>query len=84
VFTASAAWLVLAVIAFNPATSTGTDPKMAKATTATIRGQLIAVSARVATSARRMTLHLPQAWRWEAQWTEVILRVNCQPATIAP
>ena len=66
-FTANAAWLVLAVIAFNltraAATLTGTD--LAKATTATIRRKLIAVPARLASSARRVTLHLPTAWPWE-------------------
>ena len=49
-FTANAAWLVLAVIAFNltrtAATISGTE--LAKATTATIRRKLITVPARVA------------------------------------
>ena len=62
VFTANAAWLVLAVIAFNltRAAASLTEPRLAKATTATIRRKLITVPARVATSARRMTLHLPK------------------------
>jgi hypothetical protein len=85
VFTANAAWLVLAVIAFNltRATATLAEPKLAKATTATIRRKLITVPARVATSARRVTLHLPQAWPWEAAWTELFIRVNGPPAAIA-
>ena len=60
-FTANAAWLVLAVIAFNltRAAATLAGPDLAKATTATIRRKLIAVPARVASSARRITLHLP-------------------------
>ena len=60
-FTANAAWLVLAVIAFNltRTAATLTGPDMARATTATIRRKLITVPARVATSARRVTLHLP-------------------------
>ena len=62
-FTANAAWLVLAVIAFNltraAATLAGTD--LAKATTATVRRKLVTIPARVATSARRIVLHLPQA-----------------------
>lgn len=61
-FSANGVWLVLAVMAFNlsraAATITGTT--LAKATTATIRRKLIAIPARVATSARRLTLHLPQ------------------------
>ena len=60
-FTANAAWLVLAVMAFNltRAAATITGPALAKATTPTIRRKLITVPARIATSARRATLHLP-------------------------
>ena len=62
-FTANAAWLVLAVIAFNltRAAAALAGPDLAKATTATIRRKLIPVPARIATSARRLTLHLPHA-----------------------
>ena len=81
-FTANAAWLVLAVIAFNltrtAATITGSD--LAKATTATIRRKLITVPARVASSARRITLHLPTAWPWETAWTRLFIR-GCGPPT---
>ena len=81
VFTANAAWLVLAVIAFNltRAAASLTDPQIAKATTATIRRKLITVPARVATSARRIILHLPQAWLWETAWTALIDRVSDPP-----
>jgi hypothetical protein len=59
VCTANAAWLVLAVIAFNLTRAAGTlaAPDLAKATTATLRRKLITVPTRVATSARRITLH---------------------------
>ena len=81
-FTANAAWLVLAVIAFNltraAATLTGSD--LARATTATIRRTLIAVPARVASSARRVTLHLPTAWPWETAWTHLFTH-GCGPPT---
>jgi hypothetical protein len=52
---------------------------MAKATTATIRRKLIMVPARAATSARRITLHLPHAWPWEAAWTALFDRVSDPP-----
>ncbi len=90
-FTANAAWLVLAVIAFNltraaatlaegdTATSTRST-RLAKASTATIRRTLIAVPARVASSARRITLHLPQAWPWHDAWTRLFDRVADPPA----
>jgi hypothetical protein len=84
-FPANAAWLVLAVIAFNltraAATLTG-ETKLAKATTATIRRQLIAVPARVASSARRIVLHLPQAWPWETAWTQLFTHGSGPPIVV--
>jgi len=80
-FAANSAWLVLAVIAFNltRVAATLTGPTLAKATTATIRRKLITVPARVATSARKVTLHLPQAWPWETAWTALFDRVSDPP-----
>lgn len=71
VFTANAAWLVLAVIAFNltRAAATITGEELGKATTATIRRKLVAIPARIATSARKIRLHLPKDWPWENAWT---------------
>ena len=71
VFTANAAWLVLAAIAFNltRAAATLTDTDLARATTGTIRRTLVNLPARIATSARRIRLHLPQDWPWETAWT---------------
>lgn len=80
VFNANAAWLVLAVMAFNltRAAATITGPTLAKATTATIRRKLIAVPARVASSARRVTMHLPAHWPWETAWSDLFNRA-CGP-----
>ncbi len=63
-FTANAAWLVLAAIAFNLTRAAGclASTVHARATTATLRTQLIAVPGRLARSARRLVLHLPQHW----------------------
>jgi Transposase DDE domain group 1 len=79
-FAANAAWLVLAVIAFNltRAAATMTGPALAKATTGTIRRKLITIPARLASSARRLTLHLPSAWPWEQLWRDLFDRV-CDP-----
>jgi hypothetical protein len=84
-FAANAAWLVLAVIAFNltRAAATLTGPVVAKATTATVRRKLITVPARIASSARRITLHLPTAWPWEAAWTRLFTH-GCGPPPAAP
>ena len=79
-FAANAAWLVLAVTAFNltraAATLAGTG--LAKSTTATVRRKLISVPARIASSARRFTLHLPAAWPWETAWANLFVRA-CGP-----
>jgi hypothetical protein len=86
VFTANAAWLVLAVIAFNltraAAILTATD--LARATTATVRRKLIQIPCRVATSARRMIIHLPQDWPWQAAWTQLNIRVADPPTPVTP
>jgi hypothetical protein len=71
-FSANAAWLGCAVMAFNLTRAAATltkAPVLAKATTATTRRKLVAVPARVATSARRLHLHLPSRWPWEAAWS---------------
>ena len=85
VFTANAAWLVLAVMAFNltRAAASLTEPQLAKATTATIRRKLITVPARVAKSGRRVRLHLPTAWPWEIAWTHLFDRVKDPPRSLA-
>jgi hypothetical protein len=79
-FAANSAWLVLAVIAFNLSRAAGTitGPDLARATTATIRRKLITVPARAATSARRITLHLPRQWPWEQAWT-TLFNYSCGP-----
>ena len=70
------------MIAFNltRAAATVTGPRLAKATTATIRRTLIAVPARIASSARRLTLHLPNSWPWQHAWTRLFIH-TCAPPT---
>jgi len=84
-FAANAAWLVLAVMAFNLTRAAGTlaAPELAKATTSTMRRKLINLPARVATSGRQITLHLPTAWPWQTAWTALFDRVNDPPAHLA-
>ena len=80
-FAANSAWLVLAAIAFNLTRATGTLASSfhAKATTATLRRQLINVAARVTRSARRSTLRLPLAWPWA--WQQMFTATTGPPAT---
>src|SRR5215212_2684565 len=73
-FTANAAWLVCAVMAFNltrAAATLTTSPALARAATRTIRRKLINVPARIATSARRLRLHLPTNWPWKKDWSAI-------------
>jgi hypothetical protein len=83
-FTANSAWLVCAVMAFNltRAAATLAGTRIAKATTATVRRTLVTVPARVASSARRLRLHLPTARPWKAQWTQLFNR-TCGPPVAA-
>lgn len=87
VFAANAAWLVLAVMAFNLTRAAATltaDGDLAKATTGTIRRKLINVPCRTAASARHIVLHLPRAWPWEPARTELFNRVSDPPTAPAP
>lgn len=83
-FTANAAWLVCAVMAFNLTRTAGTVAAgaMAKATTATIRRQLITVPARIARRSRRLVLHLPAGWKWELQWTRLFDHTHSPPVAV--
>jgi len=76
-FTANAAWLVLAFKS-HPGRCRLSGPQLATATTGTIRRTLIVVPARIASSARRVVLHLPRAWPWQQAWT-LLLRRACAP-----
>ena len=82
-FTANGAWLVCAAMAFNLTRAAGclASAFHAKATTGTVRAQLITVPARIATSARRIVLHLPVDWPWEYAWEAVFTQASGPPPT---
>jgi len=83
-FAANSAWLVLATMAFNLTRAAGALASTfhAKATTGTIRAQLIAVPMRLARSARRLRLHLPKRWPWQTAWTQ-LFDATCGPPAAA-
>lgn len=84
-FPANSAWLVLAAIALNltrtVAVIADITGNLTRATTATIRNTLIRIPARIARSARRITIHLPTAWPWEAAFTRLFTTTHDPPAT---
>ena len=84
VFTANAAWLVVAVMAFNLTRAAGTIAAgaLARATTATIRRRIVMVAARVARRSRRLVLHLPEGWKWESQWRRLFNHGHSPPVTV--
>ena len=72
-FAANSAWVVCAAMAYNLTRTAGVLASAfhAKATTGTIRAQLINVPGRLARSARKLVLHLPVDWPWETAWTQM-------------
>ena len=80
-FWANSAWLVCAAIAFNLTRAAGALASAfhAKATTATIRAQLITVPGRLARSARRLTVHLPTGWPWQEPWEQLAAAAKSPP-----
>ena len=84
-FQANAAWTVLWAIAHNLTRAAGAlaGAFHARATTATIRTHLINVPARIARSARRVTLHLPACWPWEPAWAALHAAVHRPPPRTA-
>ena len=69
-YTANAAWLAHAAMAFNLARAMGVlaGKAHARARWATIRAQLINIPARVAATGRKLVLHLPRDWAWASAW----------------
>ncbi|MEV5877323.1 IS1380 family transposase [Streptomyces sp. NPDC052101] len=86
-FHANAAWLTLWAMAYHLLWAAGTLASAfhAKATTATLRTHLVRVPARIARSARRLTLHLPQRWLWQDPWTQLFAAAHAPPeAALCP
>jgi hypothetical protein len=82
-FTENAAWLTLAATAYNLTRAAGhlASTFHARARTGTIRRHLINIPARVATGARRLTLHLPERWRWADDFTDLWITTGQQTPT---
>ncbi len=85
VFTANAAWLVCAAMAHNltRAAAALAGGRHARTRTGTIRTQLIHTPGRIAHSAHRQLLHLPQDWPWETGLDELFRRALHDPLPTA-
>ena len=84
-YTANAAWLAHAVMAFNLARAMGVlaGKAHARARWATIRVQLINIAGRLAKSGRRLVLHLPRDWAWASAWEAMFDSATGPPAVQA-
>ncbi len=72
-FAANSAWLALGCTAFNIMRAAGAaaSTRHAKARWDTLRTHLIDVPARVASTARRLVLHLPKDWPWAPDFEDL-------------
>ncbi|KJK55122.1 hypothetical protein UK12_30590 [Saccharothrix sp. ST-888] len=81
-FQANNAWLTLWAIAFNLLRAGGclAGSFHTRATTAALRAHLVNVPARIARSARRLTLNLPDRWPWQHAFTDLFDAAHAPPA----
>lgn len=82
-YTANAAWVALAVTAFNLARATGVAASMHRSRWASVRKKIIDVPGRIATTARRLDLHLPTDWPWATGWESLWTLATGPPAAVA-
>lgn len=70
-------------MAFNLARAAGVlaAGPFAKARTGTVRRKLVNIPARIASSARRIRLRLPEAWPWQTAWEQLFASANAPPQT---
>ena len=80
-FGANGAWLVCAVMAYNLTRTAGTlaAGEFTRARTGTIRARLVNLPARIASSARRIRIRLPQAWPWQQGFERLFTAVHPPP-----
>ena len=80
-FAANAAWLAVQVMAHNLARWTARlglgEPVVS---TKTLRRRFFSLAGRLTRSARRLTLHLPKGWPWEAQFNDALARLRALPS----
>ena len=81
-YAANAAWASCAVIAFNIARATAAAASMRTARWATVRTRIINIPARIATTGRRILVHLPSQWPWATGW-ELLWSTSTSPPAAA-
>ena len=67
-YAANAAWVSFAALAFNLARAASVTAGMRTARWASLRRRIITVPARLASTGRRLIMHLPARWPWAPAW----------------
>ena len=80
-YAANAAWVSCAVIAFNIARAAAVAAGLAKARWASLRTKIIRVAGRIASTSRRLDLHLPIGWPWAQGWESLHAVATGPPLT---
>ena len=79
-FAANAAWLAVQAMAHNLArwaARIGLGEQLV--TAKTLRRRFFSLAGRLTRPARRLTLHLPRRWPWEAQFSRALARLRAIP-----
>lgn len=86
-YAANAAWVACAIIAFNLARASAVAAGHHHARWSTLRRKIINVPARIASTGRRLDLHMPTDWPsatgWDALWTVATASATGPPTTTA-
>ncbi|MFT3796897.1 MAG: IS1380 family transposase [Microbacterium sp.] len=83
-FTANHAWLQLAVIAHNLSRAAATAAGLGRARMATLQRTIISTPARLASTGRRLVMHLPTHWPWAPAWALLWATATDPPRTATP
>ena len=79
-FPANGAWLTVQVMAHNLDRWTGRiGLGEALVTTKTLRRRFFALAGRLTRKTRRLTLHLPQGWPWQNQFSRALAKLRALP-----
>lgn len=81
-FAANAAWLQFACLAHNLARAASTAAGLGRARMATLLRKIIATPARLATTSRRLVIHLPAHWPWATAWTRLWNTATSPPGPV--
>lgn len=81
-FTANAAWVQFAVLAHNLSRAAATAAGLGRARMGTLLRLIVQTPARLATTGRRLVMHLPAHWPWANNWTRLWETATSPPRVV--